>query len=127
MKKLILLFAVATALAMAGCSFHEGCTVTLNIVNRTNAEITLVLGYEGTSELSITPGGEATADEGHGRCGKNEIPPDDYPEDYRLLDFEARKLMVDGKIVSGEIWARKYWDVVREVYHSTYTRRSQTN
>ncbi len=70
MKRIAFCLAVFTVF-FTGCSYHQGCTVTLNIVNQTDVEILLVRGIEGTSELSIPSGGEVTADESHGRCGKN--------------------------------------------------------
>ncbi len=126
MKKLILLFTMATALAMTGCglvSRHYPGKETFNIVNQTDFEMILIRGFgdvEGTSDLTISQGEEIIALERGARCEKNQ-PPDDYPENYQLPSFGIRRLKLDGKIVHPDIWLRKYWDVVREVYHSTYT------
>ena len=125
MKKILVCLVMVTTLLMSGCGLviHDyGCTETLNIVNHTDSEVSLIRGMiEGSQTVTtIAPGKDALADEKTGMCVKNTIPAP-HSEEYMLFDIEYTKLKVNGKIVSWEIWLAKYWDFTGEVYHATYT------
>ena len=126
MKKIFCLFFTFAVLVlmMTSCGLvirDYTCETLFIIVNRTDSEIRLLRGVEGSEKVTIiAPGEEIIADEKNGMCGKNTIRPP-RPDDAQLLDDMVFKLKVDGKIVLWEIWRTKYWDFASEVYHATYT------
>lgn len=117
MKKCLFLVCLF-ALAITGCSYHYGFTETLDIINLTDTDITLIRGIGPTSETEIMQGEKINARESHGRCLEKNCMPDDYPTEHQLL--YNMNLKVNGKIVSRKIWERRYWGRSSEVYHATY-------
>ncbi len=122
MKKL--LFFAALGLALAGCKIVDySCSRYFNVANQTGYAITVII-KTGAVE-SVPTGSERTIYKSYGHCDKNTIPDDPFPDEEIMHITDSSdmtvQIQVNGRVVSEEIFKRKYWNFSNEAYRATYT------
>ncbi len=120
MRKIILLFTVATVAMVAGCTVTDyECDTYFEIVNQTGADIVIEIGRKENiykSTLIIT-GEEQTIYEFSTLCGKNEIADDYFHEEENIQNLYMK---VNGTSIPNAIWKRKYWGFTSVPYETFF-------